>query len=211
MSPVGATESKYFNPRSPHGERPRPSVPHISTIEFQSTLPARGATAPVRAAHQHNRISIHAPRTGSDTQTMGNALNGSSISIHAPRTGSDRIAAGQNQRGRISIHAPRTGSDASSPNTRAPYTISIHAPRTGSDLAKAGFSAEQIDFNPRSPHGERLFPDQLHTYHKAFQSTLPARGATQRSVRNRRRLRISIHAPRTGSDGSTADGGGCVV
>ena len=44
MSPVGATESKYFNPRSPHGERPRPSVPHISTIEFQSTLPARGAT-----------------------------------------------------------------------------------------------------------------------------------------------------------------------
>ncbi len=37
----------------------------ISQI-FQSTLPARGAT-----------------------QTMGNALNGSSISTHAPRTGSD--------------------------------------------------------------------------------------------------------------------------
>ena len=57
------------------------------------------------------------------------------ISIHAPRTGSDGIAEGVTYPFYISIHAPRTGSDAAGAlpleNTRL---ISIHAPRTGSDL-----------------------------------------------------------------------------
>ena len=57
-----------FNPRSPHGERPsthRKSSPWCE--EFQSTLPARGATAPSLKGNQLNNISIHAPRTGSDS------------------------------------------------------------------------------------------------------------------------------------------------
>ena len=33
---------------------------------FQSTLPARGATAEYLSAIAHRSISIHAPRTGSD-------------------------------------------------------------------------------------------------------------------------------------------------
>ena len=40
----------------------------------------------------------------------------------------------------------------------------------------------------------------------AFQSTLPARGATGASSRLRRGLPISIHAPRTGSDRKFAGG-----
>ena len=79
------------------------------------------------------------------------------------------------------------------------------------------------DFNPRSPHGERLVytiipllrqPFQstlpargatddddraLRTAHR-FQSTLPARGATSRLRNLLSKLNISIHAPRTGSD-----------
>ena len=57
------------------------------------------------------------------------------VSIHAPREGSDgadcRLAAG----GRVSIHAPREGSDVK--NLYAGFTggVSIHAPREGSDLA----------------------------------------------------------------------------
>ena len=35
-----------------------------------------------------------------------------------------------------------------------------------------------------------------------FQSTLPARGATTLRLNAPRIIRISIHAPRTGSDGS---------
>ena len=38
------------------------------------------------------RISIHAPRTGSDWIRLALALYGSKISIHAPRTGSDVYA-----------------------------------------------------------------------------------------------------------------------
>ena len=55
-----------FNPRSPHGERLvlRLGVP--SYIAFQSTLPARGATAKAAVVSRASMISIHAPRTGSD-------------------------------------------------------------------------------------------------------------------------------------------------
>ena len=35
--------------------------------------------------------------------------------------------------------------------------ISIHAPHAGSDVGSASLVAETIDFNPRSPCGERLF------------------------------------------------------
>ena len=78
-------------------------------------------------------------------------------------------------------------------------------------------------FNPRSPHGERpthgsgraaalaafqpTLPARGATIESlvwvgdtSFQPTLPARGATDRPRRNRRGLRISTHAPRTGSD-----------
>ena len=56
----------------------------------------------------------------------------------------------------ISIHAPRTGSDKLTAYQRPWWEISIHAPRTGSDaLTRCA----------------RLW--------KRFQSTLPARGATQ--------------------------------
>ena len=39
------TAEKNFNPRSPHGERPRGGTKNKAPRQFQSTLPARGATA----------------------------------------------------------------------------------------------------------------------------------------------------------------------
>ena len=56
---------------------------------FQSTLPARGATADAVLLEQRLGISIHAPRTGSDL-IVGVPCADFEISIHAPRTGSDR-------------------------------------------------------------------------------------------------------------------------
>ena len=60
-----------FNPRSPHGERP----PNIQTcavsVEFQPTLPARGATTRVHCVSRATPISTHAPRTGSDLTMFG--------------------------------------------------------------------------------------------------------------------------------------------
>ena len=59
---------------------------------FQSTLPARGATAVLDTLDHRIKISIHAPRTGSDRASQP-PPEPPAISIHAPRTGSDGTAA----------------------------------------------------------------------------------------------------------------------
>ena len=61
----------------------------VRNFRFQSTLPARGATYSSSAARGSSEISIHAPRTGSDTQGEQVVRYRFVISIHAPRTGSD--------------------------------------------------------------------------------------------------------------------------
>ena len=58
----------------------------------------------------------------------------------------------------------------------------------------------RADFNPRSPHGERRRRHERRQRPKKFQPTLPARGATKALTESQRRLVISTHAPRTGSD-----------
>ena len=146
------------------------------------------------------------------------------ISIHAPRTGSDDNLQSVCVICHISIHAPRTGSDLAYERfVRDLMHISIHAPRTGSDQPQAGLWRHTKDFNPRSPHGEQQDKQQHISGTTAFQSTLPARGATKsacelgqrpyyfnpRSPHGERPKHgstripgedISIHAPCTGSD-----------
>ena len=57
-------------------------------------------------------------------------------------------------------------------------TISIHAPLTGSDWDGWQMPNYVIDFNPRSPYGERLIQTEDNPALWPFQSTLPLRGAT---------------------------------
>ena len=59
---------RYFNPRSPWGERRSPSLWRLRSASFQSTLPVGGATVRDREALAAPDISIHAPRGGSDMQ-----------------------------------------------------------------------------------------------------------------------------------------------
>ena len=147
--------------------------------EFQSTLPARGAT--VAGCNHHCKdcqFQSTLPARGATIRLLDNP-NLTYISIHAPRTGSDADTDSCKYIKSISIHAPRTGSDAQFNFYGQQSYISIHAPRTGSDRSRQRLN----------PCAER------------FQSTLPARGATcliSSGVRFSRR--ISIHAPRTGSD-----------
>ena len=123
----------------------------------------------------------------------------------------------------ISIHAPREGSDRAARGESRLKAISIHAPREGSDLFRALGGGTQRHFYPRSPRGERLFiiiffrrrrsyfyPRSprgerptlwiLQISRTVFLSTLPARGATRRPRAAGPEQRISIHAPREGSD-----------
>ena len=92
---------RYFNPRSPDGERLRGRLLTFPTIQ----------------------ISIHAPRMGSDGAGPVICIGLSSISIHAPRMGSDRAQPRRGHDGRISIHAPRMGSD---PPSRTPSRVPSH-------------------------------------------------------------------------------------
>ena len=55
-------------------------------------------------------------------------------------------------------------------------------------------------FNPRSPRGERRVRGSGGFAMRRFQSTLPARGATQDLEVHHGNSNVSIHAPRAGSD-----------
>ena len=104
--------------------------------------------------------------------------NGNHISIHAPRMGSDEMKQGRRENSHISIHAPRMGSDCwSGISASAMYTFQSTLPAWGATRLRAS-SGFIRDFNPRSPHGERR------RFSRCSSST----------------LRISIHAPRMGSD-----------
>ena len=103
----------YFNPRSPHGERQSRMDGYAVARQFQSTLPARGATALAAEQGMHQQFQSTLPARGA-TRTYTTVEDIRYISIHAPRTGSDAVRAGFHvQQQYISIHAPRTGSDGS--------------------------------------------------------------------------------------------------
>ena len=126
-----------------------------SRQQFQSTLPARGATVFPDARTLGRRISIHAPRTGSDPAEGTNEAAEGAFQSTLPARGATRCERVSEQTAVISIHAPRTGSDRMRHATPRRAAISIHAPRTGSDPGKAENGHKKGDFNPRSPHGER--------------------------------------------------------
>ena len=78
----------YFNPRSPHGERPVHRGELTQANKFQSTLPAWGATVQEANNNTMLDISIHAPRMGSDMQVKvaeANIFNFNPRSPHGER------------------------------------------------------------------------------------------------------------------------------
>ena len=78
--------------------------------------------------------------------------------------------------------------------------ISIHAPRVGSDTDGSHCGGFHLNFNPRSPCGERQHPFAPLRSPSVFQSTLPVWGATVDLFWVYSYSPISIHAPRVGSD-----------
>ena len=104
--------------------------------KFQSTLPARGATISKESARKFMRISIHAPRTGSDAERKLREVGRQGFQSTLPARGATKSDNFDNIDVGISIHAPRTGSDVAQFNFYGQQSyISIHAPRTGSDLS----------------------------------------------------------------------------
>ena len=81
------------------------------TGTFQSTPPARGATAARHYNALSRVISIHAPREGGDYMGVFEYEGLYDISIHAPREGGDNGIRIYGCKLIISIHAPREGGD----------------------------------------------------------------------------------------------------
>ena len=70
----------------------------------------------------------------------------------------------------------------------------------GSDVEGKVLQRDDLDFNPRSPCGERPGLSQARTSLRQFQPTLPLWGATTLVNATIQGLRISTHAPPVGSD-----------
>ena len=161
----GATATKQvnyfphgnFNPRSPWGERRR--------LECKVCDPIP--------------ISIHAPRGGSDCMKNVLAAIGSDFNPRSP-WGERLVCCNQ----AIPVYTfqstlPVGGATFCQVCLSEWTTISIHAPRGGSDDPEYVWIEAILDFNPRSPWGERQYRQGRREQSKRFQSTLPVGGATR--------------------------------
>ena len=167
---------------------------------FQSTPPARGATA-LRLDQLHIiDISIHAPREGGDLGERSDVDESDYFNPRPPRGGRPRslhvlekpvlFQSTPPARGAtclrfaaltwsvISIHAPREGGDEGIHRHRPGHQISIHAPREGGDRdSRYRRQLWSISIHaPREGGDMTKAPDAQEE--AEFQSTPPARGAT---------------------------------
>ena len=168
---------------------------------FQSTLPARGAT-PFREANELDVLTFQStlPARGATNLKLGYGGT-QKISIHAPRTGSNRTSSsifpGRPHFNPRSPHGERRKVLANWDND---LIISIHAPRTGSDRNMAVRAYPEKIFQSTLPARGATRSATRSSSSLTFQSTLPARGATGTNVQMQSVKAISIHAPCTGSD-----------
>ena len=192
----------YFNPRSPHGERPEANDSCEYGKGFQSTLSSRRATLFYYRHVPMGDISIHALLTESDSSTRRIWRMLTPISIHALLTESDahgftmseyidefqstlssRRATGvirnlETARGFQSTLSSRRATDCGQAITPSMGFQSTLSSRRATGAGAASFSPR--DFNPRSPHGERLVQPDVRYLPVIFQSTLSSRRATVR-------------------------------
>ena len=150
---------------------------------FQSTLPARGAThllQPIGLLYRNfNPRSPHGERRRR-TAFYPRSRHFNPRSPHGERQGKRSFSVQAEYFNPRSPHGERRR--RTRPEGFCPR-ISIHAPRTGSDAAARRRRQSRAYFNPRSPHGERPRHGSRADSPAAFQSTLPARGATVRGGR----------------------------
>ena len=124
-----------FYPRSPWGERHQGYRDGLAQgRKFLSTLPVGGATRQNEAYNEFCKISIHAPRGGSDRAGISITWTIKMISIHAPRGGSD-VSVPLLLVGLMDFYprSPWGERHFSITLFPPPLNISIHAPRGGSD------------------------------------------------------------------------------
>ena len=152
----------------------------VSTMRFQSTLPAWGET-------YIWQINIKSKEN---------------ISIHSPRMGRDRHYACFWLFGRISIHSPRMGRDiVSPPDLGGRKGFQSTLPAWGETGRLKGYR-RCVRFQSTLPAWGETSVNVPSLKPTAFQSTLPAWGETVQNQSRNQQGHISIHSPRMGRDPS---------
>ena len=194
----------YFNPRSPCGERRSIDYVHSCYRIFQSTLPVRGATGSNSSA---DTCAIYFNPRSPCGERHRAFLFCSAMSFHFnPRSPCGERLTGGDDAGEliiISIHAPRAGSDSRLRIClrRRIFHFNPRSPCGERHFGEIGILDKPVNFNPRSPCGERRW-----TTPRSVEKILdfnPRSPCGERPIpwRQREELpRISIHAPRAGSD-----------
>ena len=143
----------YFNPRSPHGERRKQADRKEQLHEFQSTLPAWGATKMYLHVIPENAFQSTLPAWGA---TMGDDCRRVSLQYFNPRSphGERRTTLESNIANSIfQSTLPAWGATLQNPINLSTYAISIHAPRMGSDSTAKAYSNDRIKWSTlREPH-----------------------------------------------------------
>ena len=169
----------------------------------------RGATRLYPSGLKPFCISIHAPRAGSDLIDEIKPFIDKIFQSTLPVRGATRLAF---RRCRIwDYFNPRSPCGerlAFRAFKQCSFDISIHAPRAGSDPHFHPLVKGFCNFNPRSPCGERRciraarFERQLN-----FNPRSPCGERQRLADGTKHKDRISIHAPRAGSDSIAFDSG----
>ena len=147
-------------------------------IQFQSTLPMRGATQFLPDCCTHGPISIHTPHAGSDDRQIHDGQRRTNFNPHSP-CGERPMTGGYDaETDDISIHTPHAGSDILPSSPRSAFC------EFQSTLPMRGATTTQL-----SRRGRIL----------SFQSTLPMRGATLRLARLPGNTRFQSTLPMRGA------------
>ena len=202
MRPGGTEEQKYFNPRSPHGERHlsdwlllqsninfNPRSPHgerrlrisahtVSRKLFQSTLPARGATDAALKMAAAMQFQSTLPARGATEHDLSVPCLRRQFQSTLPARGA----------------TPRLSARHDLPGFQSTL------PARGATLVGKEELYHRLNFNPRSPHGERQPPAATSRRRTEISIHAPRTGSDGCPWTRHFRQRISIHAPRTGSD-----------
>ena len=148
-----------FQPTLPHGERLMFDGKYpFAYIKFQPTLP-------------------HGERP--DSAIMYPC--GVSISTHAPARGATCSAPSPNFLGDFNPRSPHGERRLSDNSARGQQDFNPRSPH-GERPGVSGNRQDTEHFNPRFPHGERRGQCEYCGSVQTFQSTLPARGATQKPI-----------------------------
>ncbi len=160
---VEEDDDAYFNPRSPHGERLWRLLPRLLPLHFNPRSPHGERRRCTTRTSTLWRISIHAPRTGSDDWAYKSIKELDDFNPRSPHGERPKCWKSQSRSLAFQSTLPARGATILTVvddvalahfNPRSPHgerrgvsagccpalIISIHAPRTGSDCARWGWA-----------------------------------------------------------------------